>query len=456
MYHKNSTRQSGDKVMKRNGWFLIVIYALFCNSAWAEVHIIYDPTSLTIPNGRIDGALYDSLSWLGPRCSYGSGGQYIGDSPVSDSISCDSPDDEVGPLYVASEVGISEEGIFYGKAHGESSESTNPMWGYPIHTVASANGGIWFTVDNATLSLDWIAEGFEGYDETGWKGVLFETGWSIELHKLTFTPEGTFLDLVYSTDSNQESSSEGTQLLDLDPAHTYQMTWSMGIKCSTPGDHGWAQLSLDLTNLEEFEYLIWPLEVGRTWTYHCQDSNGTEWTETREVIDSNNLGEELYYKVRIINNYPYAPTETDVYVRSTNYALYEWKNGREVMIITAGPVGVGILNEDTVREITSEELMTVPYGGPYESYTYEIRDVNDTSPYSLASFVQGLGIIKIIDYSVGYAPVIKELQSIVPDHLCGDYGYPYPVGDENHDCIVNFQDLGVVAEHWLVCTKPDY
>lgn len=453
MYHKHSTRQSGDKVMKRNGWFLIVIYALFCNSVWAEVHIIYDPTR--IPNGRINGGLYDSLSWLGTRCNYWSGDQYIGDSPVSDSMLCDSPDDEVGPLYVASEVGISEEGIFYGKAHGESSESTNPMWGYPIYTVASDSGGVWFTVDYATLSLGWIAEGFEGYDETGWTGGLFQTGWSIALHKLTFTPEGTILDLVYSTDSNQESSSEWTQLFDLDPAHTYQLAWSMGIKCSTPGDHGWAKLSLDLTNLEEFEYLVWPLEAGRTWTYHCQDSNGTEWIETREVIDSNNLGEELYYKVRVIDNCPHAHRETDVYVRSTNYALYEWKNGREVMIIVAGPVGVGILNEDTVREITSEELMTVPYGGPYESYTYEIREVNDTSPYSLASFVQGLGFIKIVDYTADYPPVIKELQSIVPDHLCGDYGYPYPVGDENHDCIVNFQDLGVVAEHWLVCTKPD-
>lgn len=203
------------------------------------------------------------------------------------------------------------------------------------------------------------------------------------------------------------------------------------------------------------DLLIWPLWEGRIWTYQCRDSNGTEWIETREVIDSNNLGEGLYYKVRVIDNCPYAYRETDVYVRSTNYAFYEWRNGREVMIIVAGPVGVGILNEDTVREIISEDLMTIPYGGPYESFTYEIREVNDTSPYALASFVQGLGFIKIVDYIGDYPPVIKELQSIEPDHLCGDYGYPYPVGDVNHDCIVNFKDLGVIADRWLVCTKPD-
>jgi len=193
--------------------------------------------------------LFDSVMFIGSRGWYGSGVQYIGDSPVSGSLLCDSPDDEVGPLYAASEVGISEEGIFYGKAHAESSVSTNPMWGYPILTWAGGNGGVWFTLDYAPLSLHWIAEGFEGYDETGWTPAGYETGWSIALHKLTFTPEGTFQDLVYSTDSGQEPASEGAQLIDLDPAYTYQLTWSMGISCSTLGDHGWAQLSLDLTDL---------------------------------------------------------------------------------------------------------------------------------------------------------------------------------------------------------------
>jgi len=71
----------------------------------------------------------------------------------------------------------------------------------------------------------------------------------------------------------------------------------------------------------------------------------------------------------------------------------------------------------------------------------------------IESFAPGLGFIKIVDYWVTYPPVIKELISISPDNLCGDYDYPYPVGDENRDCIVNFKDLSVIAEHWLECTK---
>jgi hypothetical protein len=202
------------------------------------------------------------------------------------------------------------------------------------------------------------------------------------------------------------------------------------------------------------DLLIWPLWEGRTWTYHCQDSNDTEWIETREVIDSNILGGEQYYKVRITDNCPYAPKESDVYLRSTNYAFYEWKDDKEIMIIVAGPVGVGILNEDTVREITSEDLMTIPYGGPYEAYTYGIRYISEVNPFMFASFVQGLGIIKMVDYTGDYPPVIKELQSIEPDHLCGDYGYPYPVGDENHDCIVNLVDFAMFATHWLEDNRP--
>jgi len=205
---------------------------------------------------------------------------------------------------------------------------------------------------------------------------------------------------------------------------------------------------------DQEDLLIWPLWEGRTWTYHCQDSLGTEWLETREVIDSNDFGGEQYYKMRITDNCPYAPTEIDAYVCSTNYAFYEWKNGKEVMIIVAGPVGVGILNESVLREITAKDLMTVPYGGPYEAYTYGIRYISEVNPFMFASFVQGLGIIKMVDYSVDHPPVTKQLQSIEPDNLCGDYDYPYPTGDINHDCVVNLVDFAMFATHWLEDNRP--
>ena len=205
--------------------------------------------------------------------------------------------------------------------------------------------------------------------------------------------------------------------------------------------------------------LVWPLSEGRIWTYHCQDSNGAEWLETREVIDSNVLGGQIYYKVHYIDNSPYRYEEFDVYVRSTNVALLGWEDGNEGMDYVIGPEGFTLIPEENrIRELVAIESITVPYGGPYQSYSYAKHATDEPglpSPYMIESFAPGLGFIKIVDYWTTYPPVIKELISIFPDNLCGDYDYPYPEGDMNQDCIVNFEDLSVIAEHWLVCTKPD-
>jgi hypothetical protein len=38
---------------------------------------------------------------------------------------------------------------------------------------------------------------------------------------------------------------------------------------------------------------------------------------------------------------------------------------------------------------------------------------------------------------------------------CGDPWHPYPVGDLNHDCKVDFLDIAIVCLHWLECTAPE-
>lgn len=42
--------------------------------------------------------------------------------------------------------------------------------------------------------------------------------------------------------------------------------------------------------------------------------------------------------------------------------------------------------------------------------------------------------------------------------VCGDVNYPYPTGDLNQDCYVNWADLSVFALHWLDsgCGEPDW
>jgi Tol biopolymer transport system component len=38
--------------------------------------------------------------------------------------------------------------------------------------------------------------------------------------------------------------------------------------------------------------------------------------------------------------------------------------------------------------------------------------------------------------------------------VCGDNDHPYPTGDLNRDCRVNFADIGVICDHWLEDTNP--
>lgn len=40
-------------------------------------------------------------------------------------------------------------------------------------------------------------------------------------------------------------------------------------------------------------------------------------------------------------------------------------------------------------------------------------------------------------------------------YTCGDPWHPYPIGDFNHDCQVDFLDFAIFSAHWLECTDPD-
>ena len=45
------------------------------------------------------------------------------------------------------------------------------------------------------------------------------------------------------------------------------------------------------------------------------------------------------------------------------------------------------------------------------------------------------------------------IRSLYNPGYCGDDAHPIPIGDLNHDCIVNFFDLAIFASHWLECTR---
>jgi len=47
------------------------------------------------------------------------------------------------------------------------------------------------------------------------------------------------------------------------------------------------------------------------------------------------------------------------------------------------------------------------------------------------------------------SPGLPEIDAIADVSCCGDYRHPYPVGDLNEDCRVNFHDFAIVAADWV-------
>ncbi|MFH1882915.1 MAG: dockerin type I domain-containing protein [Planctomycetota bacterium] len=43
-----------------------------------------------------------------------------------------------------------------------------------------------------------------------------------------------------------------------------------------------------------------------------------------------------------------------------------------------------------------------------------------------------------------------EIDAIADVSCCGDYKHPYPVGDLNQDCKVDYDDFGILIQYWLV------
>ena len=60
-----------------------------------------------------------------------------------------------------------------------------------------------------------------------------------------------------------------------------------------------------------------------------------------------------------------------------------------------------------------------------------------------------VGMVRFLDPSSEVETFLLKGYSI-----CGDADHPYPVGDLNHDCRVDFLDLAILAEHWLESTAP--
>jgi hypothetical protein len=106
------------------------------------------------------------------------------------------------------------------------------------------------------------------------------------------------------------------------------------------------------------------------------------------------------------------------------------------------------LPDDT--DIPAGEARYVDVGGGIDFGLDHCWDVN----VPLQIMAREFKVSYLADDSGWFSPRIDELDGLAGP-VCGDGQHPYPTGDFNQDCYVDFKDLAVFVGYWLLCNDPE-
>ena len=123
----------------------------------------------------------------------------------------------------------------------------------------------------------------------------------------------------------------------------------------------------------------------------------------------------------------------DVYACSGNGVLVKWTAATSTASVIASGTGLG-------------EMQGIAIGPDGNLYVSSYA-TNQIAKYSTTGTLLGTFA------TATYMPMDIVFKGIYP--VCGDNSHPYPMGDLNKDCAVNFLDLSVIISGWLNCTAPD-
>lgn len=125
-----------------------------------------------------------------------------------------------------------------------------------------------------------------------------------------------------------------------------------------------------------------------------------------------------------------------VLVPSSTYTLTMGVEPNDIGIDTLTPT-VGDHNCAGSFNINAEKFINCP-----DVYTFDHWDGDVADPNSATTTV-------FMDSDKSVTGVFVDARQ------CGDECHPYPSGDINKDCKVNFLDIAMVANSWLECTRPE-
>jgi len=75
-------------------------------------------------------------------------------------------------------------------------------------------------------------------------------------------------------------------------------------------------------------------------------------------------------------------------------------------------------------------------------------DTSERTPLDLGGNARFTDDPVMADTGAGTPPIV-DMGAYERYELCGDAGHPFPAGDVNRDCKVNFLDIAIIAAHWL-------
>lgn len=174
-------------------------------------------------------------------------------------------------------------------------------------------------------------------------------------------------------------------------------------------------------------------------------------SQTGDINDPN----QWYY----FSNGPYADTFAPTFGRVYNpndpntsigsWNLW-WSNPTNPTIPLDPNLGPGDFSGNTVA------YMSEVYGQSAGGTGFDIKDL-DPNAYASLSVDPKTGC-KWIQYVciIGNNDVTPEIDAVSDVSCCGDYKHPFPVGDINQDCRVDYLDMNLLSDYWLVqIIEPD-
>ena len=91
------------------------------------------------------------------------------------------------------------------------------------------------------------------------------------------------------------------------------------------------------------------------------------------------------------------------------------------------------------------------WGDPEQITVFSASNGTTTKDVFIEQKYAGTCYLKV--YSTSNTGLYR-VSVLSPAPQCGDLNHPYPGGDANKDCIVNFVDVAILANNWLVDNRP--